>query len=151
MPKYQRPGFFTRAVINPLIMLVGKTTGWTMKNTHTLTVRGRTSGKKQSVPVAPIEVDGARYLVAPRGTTQWVRNIRASGEGELQLGRKRERITVQEIDDDAKPPVLRPYLRVWAMDMKEFFNNVGADASEEEIRREAEDHPVFRITSAEPL
>jgi deazaflavin-dependent oxidoreductase (nitroreductase family) len=151
MPKYQAPGFFTRAFMNPLIMLVGKTTGWTMKNTQTLTVRGRSSGKKQSVPVSPIEVDGTRYLVAPRGTTQWVRNIRASGEAELQLGRKRERITVQEIDDEAKPPVLRPYLKVWAMDMKEFFNGVGPDSSEEDIRREAVEHPVFRITSAERI
>ena len=62
MPKYQPPNFFTRAVMNPLIMLIGRTTGLTMKNTHTLTVRGRASGKKQSVPVAPIEVDGARCV-----------------------------------------------------------------------------------------
>jgi deazaflavin-dependent oxidoreductase (nitroreductase family) len=146
MPRYQAPDFFTQRIFNPVIMLIGKTTGITMKNTQTLTVRGRTSGKPQSVPVSPIEVDGARYLVAPRGTTQWVRNIRAAGEGELRLGRKRERISVQEIPDDAKPAVLRPYLRVWESEMKKFFNGVGPDASDEDMRREADEHPVFRIT-----
>ena len=144
MPKYQAPDFFTQRVFNPIVMLAGKL-GLTMKNTHTLTVRGRSSGEPHSVPVSPLELDGVRYLVAPRGTTQWVRNIRASGEGELKLGRKRERITVQEIEDDAKPPILRPYLRVWESEMKKFFNNVGPDATEEELRAEAPDHPVFRI------
>lgn len=147
MTKYQRPDVLTRSVLNPLVMIAGKL-GLTMKNTHTLRVRGRASGKMQSVPVSPLELDGARYLVAPRGTTQWVRNIRASGEGELRLGRKRERITVQEIDDDAKPPVLRPYLRVWESEMKKFFEGVGPDAPDEEMRAEAVHHPVFRITSA---
>jgi deazaflavin-dependent oxidoreductase (nitroreductase family) len=150
MPKYQAPDFFTQRIFNPLIMIIGRTTGITMKNTQTLTVRGRTSGKPHSVPVSPIEVDGVRYLVAPRGTTQWARNIRAAGEGELRLGRKRERIVVQEIDDDAKPAILRPYLMVWESEMKKFFNGVGPDATEEELRREAADHPVFLITSGVP-
>lgn len=149
VPKYQPPDFFTQRVMNPLIMLIGKTTGITMKNTHTLSVRGRTSGAIRSVPVSPIEVDGERYLVAPRGTTQWVRNLRIAGEAELRLGRKRERIVVQEIDDDAKPAVLRPYLRVWQSEMKKFFNGVGPDAPDETLRNEAEDHPVFRITASE--
>jgi len=151
MPKYQPPDFFTQRIMNPLIILIGKTTGMTMKNTHTLSVRGRTSGEMRSVPVSPIEVDGERYLVAPRGTTQWVRNIREAGEGELRLGRKRERIVVQEIDDDAKPAVLRPYLREWESEMKKFFSGVGPDAPEDTIRREAEDHPVFRIAASEEL
>ncbi|MEX0749665.1 MAG: nitroreductase/quinone reductase family protein [Dehalococcoidia bacterium] len=147
MPKYQPPDFFTQRIMNPLIMLVGKTTGMTMKNTHTLSVRGRTSGAMHSVPVSPLEFEGQRYLVAPRGTTQWVRNIRVSGEGELRLGRKRERITVQEIEDGAKAPILRAYLKVWESEMKKFFNGVGPDASAEELRKEAADHPVFRIAS----
>jgi deazaflavin-dependent oxidoreductase (nitroreductase family) len=151
MPRYQPPDFFTQRIMNPLIMLIGKTTGLTMKNTETLSVPGRKSGEMRSVPVSPIEVDGERYLVAPRGTTQWVRNLREAGQGELRLGRKRERIVVQEIDDDAKPAVLRPYLRVWESEMKKFFNGIGPDAPEETLRKEAEDHPVFRIAASEKI
>jgi deazaflavin-dependent oxidoreductase (nitroreductase family) len=151
MPRYQPPDFFTQRIMNPLIMLIGKTTGMTMKNTQTLSVLGRKSGEMRSVPVSPIEVDGERYLVAPRGTTQWVRNIREAGQGELRLGRKRERIVVQEIEDDAKPAVLRPYLRIWESEMKKFFNGVGPDAPEETLRKEAEDHPVFRIAASEKI
>jgi deazaflavin-dependent oxidoreductase (nitroreductase family) len=148
MPKYIRPDFLTQRIMNPLIMLVGRTTGLTMKNTHTLSVRGRASGRMRSVPVSPLEQDGERYLVAPRGTTQWVRNIRAAGEAELRLGRSREQITVQEIDDAAKPPVLRAYLKVWESEMKKFFEGVGPDSPDEAIRAEAVHHPVFRITSS---
>jgi deazaflavin-dependent oxidoreductase (nitroreductase family) len=148
MPRYIRPDFFTQRIMNPLIMLIGRTTGLTMKNTQTLTVRGRTSGAMHSVPVSPLEYDGARYLVAPRGTTQWVRNIRASGEGQLQLGRKKERITVEEINDAAKPPILQAYLKVWESEMKKFFEGVGPDAPEDALLAEAAHHPVFKITSS---
>jgi hypothetical protein len=103
------------------------------------------------VPVSPLEYEGERYLVAPRGTTQWVRNIRAVGEGELRLGRKRERIRVHELDDEAKPPILRAYLKVWESEMKKFFNDVGPDAPEDMLRKEAQDHPVFRIVSSEKV
>jgi deazaflavin-dependent oxidoreductase (nitroreductase family) len=152
MPRYTRPDFFTKRVMNPLIMLIGRTTGLTMKNTQTLTVRGRTSGAMHSVPVSPLEYEsGERYLVAPRGTTQWVRNIRASGEGQLQLGRKKERITVQEIDDAAKPPILRAYLKVWESEMKKFFEGVGPGSPEDALLAEAIHHPVFKITSSTKL
>jgi deazaflavin-dependent oxidoreductase (nitroreductase family) len=151
MPRYTRPDFFTKRVMNPLIMLIGRTTGLTMKNTQTLTVRGRVSGAMHSVPVSPLEYDGSRYLVAPRGTTQWARNIRAAGEGQLQLGRKKERITVQEIDDATKPPILRAYLKVWESEMKKFFEGVGPDSPEDALRAEAAHHPVFKITSSTKL
>jgi deazaflavin-dependent oxidoreductase (nitroreductase family) len=148
MPRYQRPDFFTKSIMNPLIMLATKL-GLTMKNTHTLSVRGRKSGAMHSVPVSPLDLDGARYLVAPRGTTQWVRNIRRSGEGVLQLGRKKQRITVHEVADDAKAPILRAYLKVWKSEMEKFFEGVGPDSSEEQIRAEAVHHPVFKVTVIE--
>jgi len=146
MPKYQPPDFFTQRIMNPLIMLVGKTTGMTMKNTHTLSVRGRNSGEMRSVPVSPIEVDGVRYLVAPRGHTQWVRNLRASRSGRLWLGRRAEEFSAEELPDSDKVPLLRAYLKKWSWEVGQFFGGVGADAPEEELRRIAPDHPVFRIS-----
>ena len=88
---------------------------------------------------------GSRYLVAPRGHTQWVRNLRASGEGRLLLGRTGERFTATELTDDEKPPLLRAYLKRWKMEVGVFFGGVGPDSPDEELRRIAPDHPVFRI------
>jgi deazaflavin-dependent oxidoreductase (nitroreductase family) len=108
-------------------------------------VQGRKSGEWRRTPVNPLTLDGARYLVSPRGRTQWVRNIRVSGEGRLVLGRRSEPITVTEVSDDEKPPLLRAYLRRWKWEIGAFFAGVGPDSSDEELRRIAPDHPVFRI------
>jgi hypothetical protein len=77
-----------------------------------------------------------------------VRNLRAAGEGELRLGRRTERFRAIEVGDDEKPPVLRAYLRRWKAEVGVFFGGVGPDASDEELRRVAPDHPVFRIEPA---
>ena len=89
--------------------------------------------------------EGKRYLVAPRGLTQWVRNIRVSGEGELLLGNKVERFRAVEIPDAEKLPILRAYLKIWKAEVGVFFQGVDANSSEENLRRIAPDHPVFRV------
>jgi hypothetical protein len=92
-------------------------------------------------------VDGERYLVAPRGTTQWVRNLRVAGEGELRLGRRVEPFRAEEVGDADKPDLLRAYLRRWKAEVGVFFEGVGATASDQELLQIAPNHPVFRITS----
>ena len=119
--------------------------GLSLYGTRLLAVRGRKSGEWRTVPVNLLEYNGGCYLVAPRGETQWVRNLRASGRGELRLGRRRDAFGVTELSDDEKPPVLRAYLRKWEFEVKEFFEGVGAEASEAELRRVAPAYPVFRI------
>ena len=94
-----------------------------------------------------LTVDGQRYLVSPRGHSQWVRNLRASGSGRLLLGRKSEAFTAAEVGDDEKVPLLRAYLKRWRMEVGVFFGGVGPDSSDEELRRIAPDHPVFRIAA----
>ncbi|HZC15111.1 MAG TPA: hypothetical protein VE270_13930, partial [Thermoleophilaceae bacterium] len=92
-----------------------------------------------------LSVEGTRYLVAPRGHTQWVRNLRALGEGRLLLGRRTEAFLAEEVPDDDKPPILRPYLKRWKWEVGAFFGGVGPDSSDAELRRIGPDHPVFRL------
>jgi deazaflavin-dependent oxidoreductase (nitroreductase family) len=110
-----------------------------------LRVRGRTSGEWRSTPVNLLTLDGDRYLVAPRGQTQWVKNLRVSGTGELRVGRKVEPFEATELADDDKKQVLRAYLKRWKMEVGVFFGGVDGNSSDEDLRRIAPDHPVFVI------
>ena len=104
------------------------------------------SGEWRETPVNPLRVAGERYLVAPRGHTQWVRNLRVAGGGRLRKGRQVEEFTAVEIADAEKPPILREYLRVWAWEVGRFFEGVDAASPEERLLEIAPDFPVFRIT-----
>jgi deazaflavin-dependent oxidoreductase (nitroreductase family) len=97
------------------------------------------------VPVNLLEHDGASYLVAPRGDTQWARNLRAAGQGEFRLGRRVRQFTATEVSDDAKPPLLRAYLERWAFEVGAFFPGVTATSSDAELRGAASGYPVFRV------
>jgi deazaflavin-dependent oxidoreductase (nitroreductase family) len=141
---YQRPGWFTSHIFNPVVAGLTRA-GISVWGSRVLEVRGRKSGEPRRNPVNLLTVDGQRYLVAPRGHTQWVRNLRASGEGRLLLGRRGERFTATELTDDEKPPLLRAYLKRWKMEVGVFFGGVGPDSPADELRRIAPDHPVFRI------
>lgn len=110
-----------------------------------LSVQGRTSGEWRTTPVNPLRVGGGRYLVSPRGHTQWVRNIRVSGEGRLSSGRRTENFRVEEVADSEKPPILRAYLKAWAWEVGRFFEDVDATASDDRLLEIAPDFPVFRI------
>ena len=145
MPHYQKPDAFTRNLFNPLVAFVTKI-GLPLRGSRVLAVRGRKSGEWRTTPVNPLSYNGARYLVAPRGETQWVRNIRVTGRAELRGGRKpTETISVVELRDDEKPALLRAYLEHWAWETNQFFGGVGAKAPDDDLRRIAPDHPVFRI------
>lgn len=142
--RYVRPGWFTTNVFNRIVAGMTRL-GISVLGSRVLAVRGRTSGAWRTTPVNLLTHDGARYLVAPRGVTQWVRNIRASGAGELRVGRRTEAIRVTEVPDDEKPAILRAYLRRWKAEVGVFFQGVGPDANDEELRRIAPQYPVFRI------
>jgi len=141
---YQRPDWFTKHVFNRFVALATRM-GISVWGSRVLRVRGRKSGEWRSSPVNLLTLGNIQYLVAPRGQTHWVRNIRASGEGELLLGSRVQRIRVVEIPDDQKVPILRDYLRRWKFEVGVFFGGVGPDSTDEELRRIAPDHPVFRV------
>ncbi len=146
MAQYQKPDWLTKHVFNPLVMLLTNR-GLSVRGSRILAVRGRKSGQIRTTPVNPLEIGGARYLVAPRGETEWVRNLRAARGGELRLGRHREPIGVEELPDEAKPPILREYLRRWKTETEKFFDGVRAESPESELRRIAPRHPVLRVLS----
>jgi deazaflavin-dependent oxidoreductase (nitroreductase family) len=143
--RFQEPGWFTRHVFNPAIAGLSRI-GFGIAGARVLEVKGRKSGEWRQTPVNPLSFEGNRYLVAPRGHTQWVRNLRVSGEGRL-VGRRTEAFTAVELPDEEKPALLRAYLKKWKWEVGAFFDGVGADAPEEELRRIAPDHPVFRISA----
>jgi deazaflavin-dependent oxidoreductase (nitroreductase family) len=143
-PRYVEPGWFTRHVFNPAVALLTRA-GVSVWGSRELRVRGRSSGEWRTTPVNLLTVDGVQYLVAPRGVTQWVRNLRVAGTGELRVGRRTESFTAMELGDADKPPILRAYLERWKAEVGVFFDGVSADSPDAELQRIAPDHPVFHI------
>jgi hypothetical protein len=143
---YQRPDWFSKHVFNRFVAVATRV-GISVWGSRVLRVRGRKSGEWRSSPVNLLTLGHTQYLVAPRGETHWVRNIRVTGEGELLLGNRVQPIKVTEIPDDQKVTILREYLRRWKFEVGMFFGGVSADSSDEELRRIAPDHPVFRVES----
>ncbi|AZK92824.1 nitroreductase [Streptomyces tsukubensis] len=115
--------------------------------TAELSVLGRSSGEWRSIPVNPLGLEGADYLVSARGHSQWVRNMRAAGGGRLTLGRKVRHFSAVELTDAEKPAVLRAYLERWGWEVGRFFDGVTASSTDEELLAAAPRHPVFRITA----
>ena len=146
IPHYKAPGSVTRRIVNPVVGWLVKR-GATAKGAGVLSVRGRTTGEWRSTPVNPLTFEGEQFLVAPRGETQWVRNLRAAGNGRIQRGKHVEQFTAVELADAAKPSVLRAYLAEWAWEVGAFFDGVGGDSSDEQLAAIAAKHPIFRITA----
>ncbi|MCX4999768.1 nitroreductase family deazaflavin-dependent oxidoreductase [Streptomyces longwoodensis] len=137
---------------SPLNVRFNSVIGWLARHglsfagTAELSVPGRKSGRMQRVPVNPHTYGGGQYLVSARGHSQWVRNMRAAGAGELRVGRRVRRFTAVEVPDAEKLPLLRSYLEKWGWEVNQYFQGVTAKSSDEEILAAAPDHPVFRIT-----
>ena len=142
--RYQRPGWFTKHVFNRIVAGLTRL-GISVAGSRILEVRGRRSGEWRRTPVNLLSFEGRRYLVAPRGNTQWARNLRASSEGRLLVGRRAEPFTGVEVPVEEKVPLLRAYLRRWKWEVGVFFGGVGPDSSDQELERIAPDHPVFRV------
>ena len=112
--RYLEPSWVISRVVNPLLLWLGVV--------PTLWVRGRKTGRWRNVPVNVLELDGERYLVAPRGETDWVRNLRAAGSGQLQYGRRgTEAFRAVEVPDKEKPRVIEAYLDRWGNQVRSQF------------------------------
>ncbi|WP_405495900.1 nitroreductase family deazaflavin-dependent oxidoreductase [Nocardia sp. NBC_00511] len=119
--------------------------GISVAGSRLLAVRGRKSGEWRTTLVNLLTVDGDRYLVAPRGHTQWVRNLRVAGTGELRLGRKSETFTATEVPDADKLPLLRAYLDRWGWEVGRFFEGITKNSTDAELIAIAPGFPVFAL------
>jgi deazaflavin-dependent nitroreductase family protein len=143
------PAGSPRNVFNRIVAALTRL-GISVWGSRVLEVRGRTSGEWRRTPVNLLTLDGQCYLVALRGHTQWVRNLRVSGEGRLRVGPRSESFTATELGDEDKEPVLRAYLKHWKAEVGVFFDGVGPDSPAQELRRIAPKHPVFRLGPEAP-
>src|ERR1700691_5111908 len=130
-PRYLAPTGMDR-VLNSTAAALTRA-GISIMGSRVLAVRGRKSGEWRTTPVNLLTLDGATYLVAPRGQAQWVRNLRAAGGGELRVGRRVQRFTATELADQDKPPVLRAYLKRWAWEVGMFFEGINAGSTDEQL------------------
>jgi deazaflavin-dependent oxidoreductase (nitroreductase family) len=122
--------------------------GVPLAGSRILAVRGRRTGAWRTTPVNPLVVDGRRYLLAPRGHTQWVRNLRVVGTGELRLGRRVEAFRAREVADVDKLPILREYLRRWGWEVGQFFEGLDKHATDEQLAAVSRGFPVFEVEPA---
>lgn len=151
-PHYKEPGWFTRNVFNRIV--AGLTSlGVSVLGSRVLEHRGRKTGEPHRVPVNLLTFEGVDYLVAPRGETQWVRNVRADeGRVVLLLGKRRDaRVATEVLEPAAKVAILRAYLTRWKTEVGVFFEGVGPESSDDEIAAAAPKHPVFRLGPARRL
>lgn len=144
--RYLEPGWFTRNIFNRAVRRLTRL-GISVWGSRELRVQGRKSGQWRTTPMNLLTVDGQRYLVSPRGITQWVRNVRASGTGELRVGRRVEAFRVDELSDDVKAPILREYLRRWKFEVGAFFDGIDSESSAEDLAAIAGGFPVFRVVA----
>jgi deazaflavin-dependent oxidoreductase (nitroreductase family) len=135
-------------------VVFGRLLGWLVRRgvsvfgARLLAVRGRRSGEVRTTIVNVLAVDGREYLVAPRGETQWVRNVRAAGAVELRVGRRVTPVVATELADAEKGPVLRAYLKRWGWEVGRFFEGVDRHAGDAEMAAMAPSFPVFALSAA---
>lgn len=118
--------------------------GLGLGHNYLLEVRGRKSGRTYSTPVNLLERGGKQYLVAPRGYTQWVRNVAANSEASLIRGLKRREVSLKPIDDDAKADILKEYLDRYKTTVQRYFP-IEAGSPAEAFQPLAARYPVFEV------
>ena len=145
---YRKPGWLTQHVFNRMVALATKA-GISVWGSRVLEVRGRKTGLARTTPVNLLSLGDRQYLVSPRGESEWVRNVRADdGKLDLLVGSKRQHYVGREVPDADKVDVLRGYLRRWKAEVGVFFDGVGPDSTDDQIRGIAHKHPVFQLEKA---
>ena len=141
---YQRPGWFTTNVFNRIVAWLTRI-GVSVYGSRVLEVKGRKSGQWRQTPVNLLRYEGSEYLVAPRGHTQWVRNVRAAGGAQLRVGRRVEQVRLVEVPAADRVPVLRVYLQRWGWEVGRFVEGLTRTSTDDELAAAAPGMPVFRV------
>jgi deazaflavin-dependent oxidoreductase (nitroreductase family) len=139
----RRPGIPARSLNRLVGLLVGRL-GMPLAGAWMLRVRGRRSGRWRTAPVCPVALDGRRYLVAPRGETEWARNLRASRACELRRGPVRRRLGAVEVLGAEREEAIVAYIRRYGWLTGRFFD-ASRPPRPAEVARIAERHPTFRL------
>jgi deazaflavin-dependent oxidoreductase (nitroreductase family) len=142
MDAYRKPSPLERFLNRLFGMLVGLGLG--MKHNYLVQVRGRRSGKTYSTPIDLLDLGGHRYLVAPRGRTQWVRNAEAASEVTLKKGSFRRSYRLRLLADPEKPEVLKAYLDSFKTTVQRYFP-VPAGSPTEAFARLTANYPVLEL------
>jgi deazaflavin-dependent oxidoreductase (nitroreductase family) len=143
--RYEEPNRFARAG-NAVIRWLAES-GISIAGTRALRVRGRKTGKPRTVVINLLTIDGVDYLVSPRGNTQWARNVRAAGDVEMGPRWRRQRVVATEVDDAAKPEVLKRYLERWYWQVKGYVAGLTPESTNEQFVAAAPSIPVFVLGS----
>ena len=143
----QKPAWIMRYVFDPLtVFLVGQLGMDDHNGTRVLEVLGRTSGIWRATPVRVLEREGQRFLVGMYGESSWARNLRKSGLGRLRMGRQVAEFRATELSGDEKLAAFRAYLKQWWPLVKGLAGLESPEAPDEQVRKVAAAHPVFRLT-----
>jgi deazaflavin-dependent oxidoreductase (nitroreductase family) len=126
---YLKPPLLIRTLVNRIAMRLG------VAGVATLAVPGRRTGGEQALPVVPLTHGDATYLVSTRGESEWVRNLRAAGGGELRTKQGRRRFRAEEVPTEQRPPLLDAYQAKAGKAVRPYFAKLPDPA----------DHPVFRV------
>ena len=128
---YLPPSFLMQHIVNPIARAIG---------VPTLIVRGRISGREISTPVGPFEFQGDTYVVAGRGETQWVRNLRVAGRCEVRIRWHRQPHLATELRGPEHQLVIAAYLHHLGRRAPSFLAGLPNPA----------DHPIFRLEPTGP-
>jgi deazaflavin-dependent oxidoreductase (nitroreductase family) len=131
---YLRPPWGARVIGNRMAKIFARSV------LSTLAVQGRTSGRWRSVPVAVLDHDGHRYLIAPRGNTEWSRNLRVAGSGRLTRKGRPEAFDAVEVPVAERPPLIEAYIAE--------FGRFPTVADTFRQLPDPADHPTFRIVAS---
>jgi deazaflavin-dependent oxidoreductase (nitroreductase family) len=145
LPAFREPSAAERLFNRIFGFLVGLGLGFSYN--YLLEVRGRKSGKVYSTPINLLELNGKRFLVAPRGRTQWVRNTEAAGEVTLKRGRTRQKYRLRPVPDAEKPEILKAYLDTFKREVQRYFP-VPAGSPPTAFVELASSYPVFELLAA---
>src|SRR6478672_6728970 len=142
-PSFRAPSAGERFFNRMFGLLVGLGLGFSYN--YLLQVRGRKSGKIYSTPIDLLELGGKRFLVAPRGQTQWVRNAEAAGEVTLKRGSKRQKFRLRALLDQEKPEMLKAYLDQFRREVQSNFP-VAAGSPVEAFQEWVQSYPAFELS-----
>ena len=142
LPVFREPSAVEKIFNRVFGFLVGLGVGFSYN--YLLEVRGRKTGKLYSTPIDLLELDGKKFLVAPRGRTQWVRNAEAAGEVTLKKGSNRQKVHLRPLAEEEKLPILKAYLDTFRREVQRYFP-IPAGSPQESFASISGSYPAFEL------